>query len=99
MVMLYQSLDVINLSLSLLPTSSGLGVPCLPDTSLGHCHLLSLTQVSYLLVREDLHDLSDLDHTVYLWVDHALGNIKEEKNIKIRNINEEEWMNEDLLED
>ena len=36
---------------------------------------------------------------MYLWVDHALGNIKEEKNIKIRNINEEEWMNEDLLED
>ena len=50
-------------------------------------------------VRDDLHELSALDHTVYLWVVHEPDNIKEEKNMKIRNIAEEEWMNEGLLED
>ena len=52
-----------------------------------------------MLVRDYLHELSASDHLVYLWVDHAPDNIKEEKNIPICNLDAEEWMNEDLLED
>ena len=36
---------------------------------------------------------------MHLWVDHATNNIEEGSNIKIRNINQEVWINEDLLED
>ena len=39
-----------------------------------------------------------LDYTIYLWVDHTPHSFKEAPNLKIKNINEELWMNEDLLD-
>ena len=36
---------------------------------------------------------------MHLWVDHTPHNIQEINNLKIRNINQEVWINEDLLED
>jgi len=39
------------------------------------------------------------DHTVQLWVDQTPLNIEEKHNLKILNINQEEWINEDLLEE
>jgi len=39
------------------------------------------------------------DHMLHLWVDHIPTNIQEGSNLKIHNINQEVWINEDLLEE
>jgi mannosyltransferase OCH1-like enzyme len=50
----------------------------------------------YLVGPQSLAMLNP-EHTVHLWVDHTPHNIKEEQNIRIHHIQQEVWMNEDLM--
>ena len=52
----------------------------------------------YLIGPQSFAQLNP-DHTVHLWVDHVPENIEEADNLKIRNINQDVWINEDLLEE
>ena len=40
-----------------------------------------------------------VDHMVYLWLDHPTDILQDKDNLELHNINDEDWMNEDLLEE
>ena len=60
--------------------------------------LPSSTQVRSLYINHTPLVPDHVDHMVYLWLDHPTDILEEKDNLELHNINDDDWINDDLLE-